>query len=69
MASKAPKAVLQGGPEGITERIVEVTPDGGDLKIPFRGGYEHFRPTAREWDTADGRLPVYEWWERTELPG
>ncbi|MFF2812711.1 DUF5988 family protein [Streptomyces sp. RGM 3693] len=69
MASKAPKAVLQGGPEGITERIVEVDPGGGDLKVPYRGGYEHFRPTPREWDTAGGRLPVYEWWERTELPG
>ncbi|MFB7634446.1 DUF5988 family protein [Streptomyces sp. NPDC056149] len=69
MASKAPKAVLQGGPEGINERIVEVDPGGGDLKVPYRGGYEHFRPTPRQWDTADGRLPVYEWWERTELPG
>ncbi|WP_043265726.1 DUF5988 family protein [Streptomyces sp. CT34] len=69
MASKAPKAVLQGGPEGIRERIVEVDPGGGDLKVPYRGGYEHFRSTQREWDTAEGRLPVYEWWERTELPG
>ncbi|MER7984071.1 DUF5988 family protein [Streptomyces noursei] len=69
MASKAPKAVLQGGPEGITERIVDVDPSGGDLKVPYRGGFEHFRPTPREWDTASGRLPVYEWWERTELPG
>ncbi|MFH8568889.1 DUF5988 family protein [Streptomyces sp. NPDC017993] len=69
MAGNAPKAVLQGGPEGLPERIVPVDPPGAELKIPYRGGYEHFRATKREWDTAEGRLPVYEWWERTELPG
>jgi hypothetical protein len=63
------KAVLEGGPDDLTERIVPVTPPGTELKIPFRNGYEHFRTTTRYTETPDGRLPVYEWWERTELPG
>lgn len=67
--TNAPKAFLEGGPDDLPERIVDVTPPGIELKIPFRGGYEHFRATARHADTAAGRLPVYEWWERTELPG
>lgn len=67
--SDTTKAVLDGGPEELPERIVTVDGPGQDLKIPFRGGYEHFRPTRRERDTEQGTLPVYEWWERTELPG
>ncbi|MFE2935521.1 DUF5988 family protein [Streptomyces sp. NPDC059278] len=73
----APKAVLEGGPDDLPDRIVPLTtpaPDSGpgpgpDIKIPFRGGYEHFRATARHRETAEGQLPVYEWWERTEVPG
>ena len=42
-------------------------PAGEDLKLLHRGGYEHFRPTSRRRDTAKGKLPVYEWWERTEI--
>ncbi|MFF3326042.1 DUF5988 family protein [Streptomyces sp. NPDC002889] len=63
------KAVLVGGPDELPERIVSVTTPGLDIKIPFRGGYEHFRATPRQQETAEGSLPVYEWWERTELPG
>lgn len=40
-----------------------------DRSIPFRGGYEHFRPTDRQEETSEGPLPVYSWWERTEVPG
>ncbi|MBT2369427.1 hypothetical protein J7E88_30125 [Streptomyces sp. ISL-10] len=63
------KAVLEGGPDDLPERIVDLSTTGGDLKIPFRGGYEHFKATARQQETTEGALPVYEWWERTELPG
>ncbi|MFI2370020.1 DUF5988 family protein [Streptomyces sp. NPDC018833] len=63
------KAVLEGGPDDLPERIVDLSTPGGDLKIPFRGGYEHFKATSRQQETAEGALPVYEWWERTELPG
>ncbi|KAB1143705.1 hypothetical protein F7R91_24530 [Streptomyces luteolifulvus] len=63
------KVVLEGGPEALSERIVPVPPPGNDVKIAFLGGYEHFRATPRQADTPEGRLPVYEWWERTELPG
>ncbi|MEU4504474.1 DUF5988 family protein [Streptomyces sp. NPDC024089] len=69
----APKAVLEGGPDDLPDRIVPLAAPGPgpgpDIKIPFRGGYEHFRATARHRETAEGQLPVYEWWERTEVPG
>ncbi|MFE1955239.1 DUF5988 family protein [Streptomyces sp. NPDC059524] len=67
--SDATKAVLEGGPDDLPERIVSVSAPGEDIKIAFRGGYEHFRATTRDQDTPEGSLPVYEWWERTELPG
>ncbi|MBT2439471.1 hypothetical protein J7E93_04895 [Streptomyces sp. ISL-36] len=63
----ANKAVLEGGPDDLTERIVSVTSSDEDLKIPHRGGYEHFKATPRHQDGPQGRLPVYEWWERTEI--
>ncbi|MFI6150731.1 DUF5988 family protein [Streptomyces sp. NPDC051109] len=62
----ANKAVLEGGPDDLPERTAAVPAPGEDLKIPHRGGYEHFRSTTRTQDGPDGRLPVYEWWERTE---
>ncbi|MFJ8013333.1 DUF5988 family protein [Streptomyces sp. NPDC096339] len=61
------KAVLEGGPEDLPERSVPVPTPGEDLKIPHRGGYEHFRSTSRTQDGPEGRQPVYEWWERTEI--
>ncbi|MEU7178691.1 DUF5988 family protein [Streptomyces celluloflavus] len=67
--TKETRAVLEGGPEDLPDRIVSVTAPGLDVKIPFRGGYEHFRATKRHQETPEGQLPVYEWWERTELPG
>ncbi len=63
------KAFLSSGPDELTERIVMADPQEVELKIPFRNGYEHFRIASRHQDTAEGSLPVYEWWERTELPG
>ncbi|WP_405869178.1 MULTISPECIES: DUF5988 family protein [unclassified Streptomyces] len=63
------KAFLEGGPDDLRDRIVQVTTSGTDLKIELRGGYEHFRPTPRQTETSEGKLPVYVWWERTELPG
>lgn len=66
MSDKA-RALLEGGPEDLPERIVPIPPPGSDVKIKLRGGYEHFRATQRDADTSEGRLPVYEWWERTEI--
>ncbi|AVH56316.1 MULTISPECIES: DUF5988 family protein [Streptomyces] len=63
------KALLEGGPNDLPERIVTITPSQEELKIELRNGYEHFRRTPRHQDTPEGRLPVYEWWERTEMPG
>jgi Family of unknown function (DUF5988) len=70
------RAALEGGPDDLRERIVPITapapaPAPGsaeqDLKIPHRGGYEHYRATSRQKSTPEGKLPVYEWWERTEI--
>ncbi|MFJ9538659.1 DUF5988 family protein [Streptomyces sp. NPDC101225] len=63
------KALLEGGPQDLPERIVPITAPEVDLKIELRNGYEHFRQTARHAETPEGQLPVYEWWERTEMPG
>lgn len=65
--SMATKAVLEGGPDDLPERIVSISDPGQDLKIPHRGGYEHFKNTSRHQDSPEGRLAVYEWWERTEI--
>ncbi|MGV9451454.1 DUF5988 family protein [Streptomyces sp. NPDC003635] len=61
------KVVLDGGPDDLPERVVPVPEPGPDVKIKLRGGYEHFRPTSRSEETSSGKLPVYEWWERTEI--
>lgn len=61
------KAFLEGGPADLPERIVRITPPGVEVKLPFRGGYEHFKVTPRHHDTAEGRLPVFEWTERTAV--
>ncbi|MFG2294365.1 DUF5988 family protein [Streptomyces sp. NPDC048603] len=66
-ANTSQTAVLEGGPPDLPSRTVPVPAPGEDLKIQHRGGYEHFRPTPRHQDTSEGRLPVYEWWERTEI--
>ncbi|RJQ70235.1 hypothetical protein D5S17_29445 [Pseudonocardiaceae bacterium YIM PH 21723] len=61
-------AVLEGGPDDLTERVIPLQQPGAhDLKIPFRGGYEHFMPTPRYADTENGSLPVYVWCERTKI--
>ncbi|MBF6195179.1 DUF5988 family protein [Nocardia implantans] len=65
--SKGAKAVLEGGPQDLPARIVPITPPGVELKVPFRGGYEHFKVTQREQDTPEGRLRVYEWCDRTRI--
>ncbi|MFQ6331166.1 MULTISPECIES: DUF5988 family protein [unclassified Nocardia] len=65
--SNSVKAVLEGGPEDLPARIVPITPPGIELKVAFKGGYEHFKVTARHKDTSEGSLPVYEWTVRTEI--
>ncbi|MFI6520681.1 DUF5988 family protein [Spirillospora sp. NPDC050679] len=58
-------AFLEGGPRDLPQRIARITPPGVEVKLPFRGGYEHFRVTSRHQDTPEGRLPVFEWAGRT----
>ncbi|MFI6577912.1 DUF5988 family protein [Nocardiopsis sp. NPDC050513] len=61
------KAVLEGGPKDLPQRVVPAPRAGDEVKIPFRGGYEHFSATARHRYTDEGDLPVYEWTSRTEM--
>ena len=63
------KALLEGGPDELQERIVSVDRPGDELKLPFHNGYEHFVPTPRQAHTSEGQVPVYEWTERTEMAG
>lgn len=67
--SSSEKAVLEGGPGELAGQVVPLETAGTDLKIRRGNGYEHFRATSRSADTPEGLLPVYEWWERTEMPG
>ncbi|APA94877.1 DUF5988 family protein [Nocardia seriolae] len=59
--STSPMALLEGGPDGLEQRIVPITPPGIELRVAFGGGYERFKVTPRWQDTPEGSLPVYEW--------
>lgn len=67
MTTMATTAALEGGPDDLPERLVPAPAPGEDVKVAHRGGYEHFKPTSRFRDAPQGRVPVYEWWERTEI--
>ena len=61
------KALLEGGPEELSGQVVPIVPPGQELKIPHRGGYEHYKVTTRHEDVEEERVTVYRWWERTEV--
>ncbi|MEU4347973.1 DUF5988 family protein [Streptomyces sp. NPDC023838] len=65
--SNAARAVLEGGPDDLPDRIVTITEPDAEVKVPFRGGYEHFEATQRHQDTAEGSLRVYQWIYRTAI--
>ncbi|MEV6686518.1 DUF5988 family protein [Streptomyces sp. NPDC051130] len=67
MTTMATMAALEGGPDDLPERLVPAPAPGEDVKVAHRGGYEHFKATSRFQDVGQGRVPVYEWWERTEI--
>ncbi|NBM16698.1 DUF5988 family protein [Streptomyces sp. GC420] len=58
---------LEGGPEDLRDQIVPIVPPGDEIKMPYRGGYEHYKVTTRHEDTEKGRVTVFSWWERTEI--
>ncbi|MDT0463458.1 MULTISPECIES: DUF5988 family protein [Streptomyces] len=61
------KALLEGGPDDLAGKLVPVVPPGKELKIPHRGGYEHYKMTPRHEHSQEGQVTVYQWWERTEV--
>ncbi|RJO68406.1 hypothetical protein D5S18_33935 [Nocardia panacis] len=65
--SNPARAVLEGGPTDLPDRVVTITPPGTQIKVPYKGGYEHFEATPRHLDTAEGELRVYEWAYRTTV--
>ncbi|MFF3909561.1 DUF5988 family protein [Streptomyces sp. NPDC001848] len=61
------KALLEGGPEELAGKVVPVVPPGQEIKIPHRGGYEHYKVTTRHEHVEEQNVTVYRWWERTEV--
>lgn len=59
------RAVLEGGPADLPGalRVLGTLPDARTVKIPHRGGYEHFE---RAEDGADG-VQVFSWTMRTKI--
>lgn len=58
---------MEGGPADLPTRVVTVTPPGTEIKVQYKGGYEHFEATPRLQDTAEGPLRVYAWTYRTAI--
>ncbi|MEU1408757.1 DUF5988 family protein [Streptomyces sp. NPDC005728] len=65
--SSTPRAVLEGGPADLLDRVVTITPPGTEIRVQHNGGYEHFEATPRLQDTAEGPLRVYAWTYRTSI--
>lgn len=65
--SDAARAVLEGGPADLSDRVVLIAPPGTEIKVQFQGGYEHFEATPRLQETPEGPLRVYAWAYRTAI--
>ena len=64
------KAVLAGGPDDFpdTERQRSVPPDQEKVKVPHRGGYEHFeRPLSGPLPDSVATDVVFYWTMRTAI--
>jgi hypothetical protein len=62
-------AVLTGGPLDIPteQRECSVDPEDGKIKLPHRGGYEHFERTEERAGEASGDRLVFRWVGRTRV--
>jgi hypothetical protein len=60
------KAVLVGGPADLPAAVRQVQVDGSEqvIKVPYRGGYEHF---VRDESTPDSAPVAYHWRGRTRI--
>jgi uncharacterized protein DUF5988 len=68
-APKPVRAILYGGPESIPDetRVQLVSPLEEKVKLPYRGGYEHFERIAVI-DTSDALEEItFHWKMRTEI--
>lgn len=63
------RAVLEGGPASIPEawRTQTVGPHDEKIKIPHRGGYEHFVRSGELRDSSPPKGIVFRWAIRTEI--
>jgi hypothetical protein len=63
-------AILEGGPADIlvSERLRTVDAEESKIKLPHRGGYEHFDRTSERLIGSDGTpRNVYRWVMRTQV--
>jgi hypothetical protein len=70
-------AILEGGPNDMlpSRRIVHgLAPDDAKIKVPHRGGYEHFvrdaidiSSSAQESALVSGSVVIFHWSARTEV--
>jgi hypothetical protein len=63
------QAILEGGPEHIpvASRVQEVSPLDEKIKLPHRGGYEHFERVGWLEEHATAQRLIYRWTMRTEV--
>lgn len=68
-ASNVIQAILEGGPESIpeTSRLQTVSPLDEKIKLPHRGGYEHFERVGWRDQHPSGLRLNYRWVMRTEI--
>ncbi|GAA2143975.1 DUF5988 family protein [Actinomadura napierensis] len=61
--------VLVGGPDDLPEtaRRLRAPTAGGTIKIPHRGGYEHFEHDRRTSRPEDQEPAVFRWTMRTRI--
>lgn len=62
------EAILQGGPTDIPHeaRLCRAAPTQDKIKLPHRGGYEHFERVDED-STAGAAPTVFRWTDRTKI--
>jgi hypothetical protein len=68
-ATNSVRALLEGGPKSIpnTLRTQQVGPADQTIKVPHRGGYEHFERVSEANGPISLQRIVFHWTMRTEM--
>jgi hypothetical protein len=61
--------VLEGGPADVPRQWPQRSDsaDVGRVKVPHRGGYEHYHATGEQIQEDGRAIPVYRWTQRTRV--